>query len=191
MKKFIKDHRFIAGLLSILISVFLVSIVAYGVTTIGTNVTTEGYATSTTGLFTQANIYAGGSATTSLSHYIGGTASTTELFVQGAGHIGGALSIDGTVTANGDVSIIGAATTTLSHYIGGTASTTELFVQGDAHVGGNTTIDGRTTTTDYIYLPMVHFQQGVVTSTAPNEGECFMPDNDLACYADGAWVYAW
>jgi len=39
-------------------------------------------------------------ATTSGSLYIAGTASTTELFVQGDGHIGGNLTVDGDVTGN-------------------------------------------------------------------------------------------
>src|SRR3989338_6057625 len=47
------------------------------------------------------NLNISGNATTTGSHYIAGTASTTQLFVQGAGHIGGNASLDGTLTLLG------------------------------------------------------------------------------------------
>jgi hypothetical protein len=62
---------------------------------------------------------------------------------------------------------------------------------GDAYIAGNVTVNGIATTTDYIYLPTVHFQQGVATSANPNVGECFMPANQLKCYDGTAWQYAW
>ncbi|NQV00925.1 MAG: SUMF1/EgtB/PvdO family nonheme iron enzyme, partial [Parcubacteria group bacterium] len=46
-----------------------------------------------------------GSATTTGSHYIGGTASTTELFVQGLGHFGGNFTVDGNSTTSGSFAI--------------------------------------------------------------------------------------
>ena len=62
MTKFIKGHRFLAGFLSIIISVFLVSVVVYAATTIGTNVNTAGTVTmesaSTTNDFWLGNVIA-------------------------------------------------------------------------------------------------------------------------------------
>ena len=76
--------------------------------------------------------------------------------------------------------------------ITGYATTSAGFnTQSNLHVGGNITFDGMTTSTNYIYLPMVHFEQGATTSTNPNQGECFMPNNDLKCWDGAAWQYAW
>jgi len=40
-------------------------------------------------------------------------------------------------------------------------------------------------------LPNIKFQQSVATSSLPQQGECFMPYNDLTCYDGSAWQYAW
>jgi len=65
--------------------------------------------TSTKGIMITASSSIGadfridGNTTTTGSFYIGGTASTTELFVQDDGHIGGALTVDGSITGAGDI----------------------------------------------------------------------------------------
>ncbi|MCG2809131.1 MAG: hypothetical protein L6275_02205, partial [Candidatus Portnoybacteria bacterium] len=82
------------------------------------NLNITGYASTTAGLFTlgeirtagnltaDGNLLVNGNATTTGSQYIGGTASTTELFVQGAGHIGGNLSVDGTLDILGATTLL-------------------------------------------------------------------------------------
>lgn len=90
MRKFFKNHCLFSALTGIIISVFLVALVAYAATTISTNISTGGTLTVS------------GAATTTKSHYIGGTASTTELFVQGATHLGGNVEFDGIVTSTAE-----------------------------------------------------------------------------------------
>ena len=310
MKKFIKDHRFISGVLSVVTSVFVVSLVAYGATTIGTNIVTTGTSSSTSAtttaylyvgediaeptgwnfsggdlivsglayfhtkattttalavgagtinaldmaggdLYVQDDLEVDGFATSTTGFYsmgvleiggnglIRGKATTTTALAIGAGTInaldmtGGDLyvqddlEVDGFATSTtgfysmgvleigGNGLIRGKATTTTALAIGagtinaldmtggdlyvqddlevdGFATTTSaLNTQGNLHVGGTVTIDGIATTTSHIYLPNVKFQQGAATSSLPQQGECFMPNNDLKCYDGASWQYAW
>ena len=251
MKKFIKDHRFISGVLSVVTSVFVVSLVAYGATTIGTNIVTTGTSSSTSAT-TTAYLYvgediaeptgwnfSGGDLIVSGLAYFHTKATTTTALAVGAGTInaldmaGGDLyvqddlEVDGFATSTtgfysmgvleigGNGLIRGKATTTTALAIGagtinaldmtggdlyvqddlevdGFATTTSaLNTQGNLHVGGTVTIDGIATTTSHIYLPNVKFQQGAATSSLPQQGECFMPNNDLKCYDGASWQYAW
>ena len=160
MKKFIKDHRFLTGLLSVFISVFLVSIVAYGATTIGTNIQTAGTSSSTSATTTDylyvgvditepAGIdFTGGDLIVSGNAYFAAKATSTTAFAVGSGTInnldmaGGDLyvldgaEIDGGLWAD-------SATTTDSLAIGGYASSTgNLNTQGNLHVGGTASVDG-------------------------------------------------
>lgn len=219
MKKFIKDHQFLAGVSSIFICVFLVSIVAYGATTIGTNIETAGTATmesaSTTNDFWLGNVIADdddylymdasgtqymmwddspGQFVFSNNIQITGEASTTEYISIGgdAGNDDDVLHFDAReenltwdntnakFTLSDDLDITGWASTTVS-----------LNTQGTLHAGSNVTIGGMTTTTDYIYLPTIHFEQGIATSANPVVGECFMPNNNLHCWDGAAWQSAW
>ena len=70
----------------------------------------------------------------------GYASSTTGLFTQGDGHIGGNFVTDGTgsfALANLTIDISGNLVTT-----GFASSTTGLFTQGSGHIGGNLTTDG-------------------------------------------------
>ena len=62
MRKIFKKHQFFAGLLSVLVSVFLVSVVTYAATTISANISTAGTVTmesaSTTNDFWLGNVIA-------------------------------------------------------------------------------------------------------------------------------------
>jgi len=130
MEKFIKTHRLLAGSLSIVISVFMVSIVAYGATTIGTNVTTEGYATSTVGLYTQGVLDVGGNG------LIRGKATTTTAFAVGSGTIDHLNMAGGDLYVLDDVEIDGLAT-----------STEGFYSMGVLEIGGNGLVRGKATTT--------------------------------------------
>jgi len=134
MKNFIKDHRFLTGLLSVFISVFLVSIVAYGATTIGDDIET-GIASTTGAVLVGGDvgddddiIYFDASEenltwdntdtkfTLTDDLDITGWASTTsELNTRGTLHVGGAASIDGALT-------IGTSSVSIAKIIGGVCS---------------------------------------------------------------------
>jgi len=130
MRNFIKDHRFLAGLLSIFISVFLVSIVTYAATTIGTNIETAGTATmesaSTTNDFWLGNVIADD------DDYLYFDASGTE-YLMWDNDPG-----DFVISDN-----FQSVTTTDSLAVGGYASSTgNINTQGNLHVGGDASVDG-------------------------------------------------
>ena len=185
MEKFIKTHRLLAGSLSIVISVFMVSIVAYGATTIGTNVTTEGYATSTVGLYTQGVLDVGGNG------LIRGKATTTTAFAVGSGTIdhlnmaGGDLYVQNDAEIDGGL-YVNSATTTDSLVVGGYISTT-----GDISTSGAITSTG-STTASVINMTTIKFTPSA-TPTSDVVGECFIDNNDwqLNCYDGSAWQQAW
>lgn len=172
MRNFIKDHRFLAGLLSIFISVFLVSIVAYAATTIGTNINTAGTVTmesaSTTNDFWLGNVIADdddslffdasstewlmwdddpGEFDLSDDLNIDGGATSTFVWI-GSGGTANNIDMSNDLYVQGDAEIDGSlwvdsATTTDSLAVGGYASSTgNLNTQGNLHVGGNTDVDG-------------------------------------------------
>ncbi|OGZ40384.1 MAG: hypothetical protein A3I88_00985 [Candidatus Portnoybacteria bacterium RIFCSPLOWO2_12_FULL_39_9] len=85
------------------------------------------------------NTYISGAATTTKSMYIGGTASTTELFVQGAGHIGGNLTIDGSATTSKSF-YIGNDLTVNSGRVGIGTTTPNSFLQVVRSSGGTETL---------------------------------------------------
>ncbi|MBU4482459.1 hypothetical protein KKC16_03360, partial [Patescibacteria group bacterium] len=73
--------------------------------TVSANATTSGYlvigTTQPLMNMSAGDLLIGNNATTTGSHYIAGTASTTQLFVQGTGHIGGNTTLDGSLTLLG------------------------------------------------------------------------------------------
>jgi len=112
------------------------------------NLTTTGYASSTTGLFTQANIHAGGNATidgnatTSGAFYI-----TNDLTIAGDASLQKAtstfLSISNDLTVAGESIFTGDITQTGNLDITGYAtSTTGLFTLGEIRTASNLTSDG-------------------------------------------------
>lgn len=129
MKNFIKNHRFLSGLLSILISVFLVGVVAYAATTIGTNIQTAGTASSTSATTTDY-LYVGPDGTEDNIDFTGG-----DLYVTDDVEIDGSLWFD-------------SGTTTDSLYVAGYASSTGGFYsQGTIEIGGDGLVRGKATTT--------------------------------------------
>lgn len=172
MKKFFNAHKIIAAGLTAVVSIFLVTVVVYATTTIGTSIDTGGYASSTSALNTQGSLHVGvnakieNKATTTVAFIVGNSASNPGIDLTG-----------GDIYAQGDIEAGGAATTT-----------TALNTKGTLHVGGTARIEGITTTTAHIYLPLVKFQTGVATSTLPQKGECFMPANKFKCYNGANWI---
>jgi len=154
MKKFIKDHRFLAGLLSIFISVFLVSIVAYGATTIGTNIQTAGTASSTSATTTDylyvgeditepAGIdFTGGDLIVSGAAYFHTKATTTTAFAVGSGTINTLDMAGGDLYVLDDLEVDGLATSTDGFYSMGV-----LEIGGNGLVRGNITVNGYATST--------------------------------------------
>lgn len=172
MKKFLNTHKIITAVLTAVVSMFLVTIVVYATTTIGSNIDTGGYASSTSALNTTGSLHVGvnakieNKATTTVALIVGSSASNPGIDLLG-----------GDIYAQGDIEAGGTATTT-----------TALNTKGTLHVGGTARIDGITTTTAHIYLPLVKFQTGVATSTLPQKGECFMPEDRFKCYNGTHWV---
>lgn len=172
MKQFFNAHKIVAVTLTVMISVFLVSVVVYATTTIGTSIDTGGYASSTSALNTQGSLHVGvdakveNKATTTVALIVGSNASAPKIDLSG-----------GDIYAQGDVEVGGTVTTTAA-----------VNTQGTLHIGGTARIEGITTTTAHIYLPLVKFQTGVATSTNPQKGECFMPDDRFKCYNGANWI---
>ena len=179
--------------MSALFSVFLVSIVVYGATTIGTNIITTGTASSTSAtttdyLYVGHDItepdgwdFSGGDLIVSGAAYFAAKATSTTAFAVGAGTIGSLDMADGDLYVQDDVEI------------GGWASTTSaLNTQGTLNVGGNADIGGITTTSDYIYLPYFKLVPSA-TPTPEVQGQCFMDNSDyqLNCFDGADWHYAW
>lgn len=139
MKKLFKTHQFLAGLLSILISVFLVAVFAYAATTIGTNINTGGTLTvtgdttlstaSTSGDFWLGNV------TADDDDYLYMDASSSEYLmwdeVPGHFEFSDDLVIGGNATTTGNF-IIGASTWT-------NRPTSTLAVIGSFHATGIST----------------------------------------------------
>ena len=193
MDKLSKKQQLLIGFLSALFSVFLVSIVVYGATTIGTNITTTGTASSTSAtttdyLYVGHDItepagwdFSGGDLIVSGAAYFAAKATSTTAFAVGAGTIGSLDMADGDLYVQDDVEI------------GGWASTTSaLNTQGTLNVGGNADIGGITTTSDYIYLPYFKLVPSA-TPTPEVQGQCFMDNSDyqLNCFDGADWHYAW
>ncbi|MBU1071425.1 hypothetical protein KKG65_03385, partial [Patescibacteria group bacterium] len=95
------------------------------------------------------NLQINGNATSTGSFYITGTATTTELFVQGAGHIGGLFSVDGAstflsdITQTGNLNITGYASTTAGLFtLGEIRTASNLTSDGNFLVNGNATTTG-------------------------------------------------
>jgi len=193
MDKLSKKQQLLIGFLSALFSVFLVSIVVYGATTIGTNIITTGTASSTSAtttdyLYVGHDItepdgwdFSGGDLIVSGAAYFAAKATSTTAFAVGAGTIGSLDMADGDLYVQDDVEI------------GGWASTTSaLNTQGTLNVGGNADIGGITTTSDYIYLPYFKLVPSA-TPTPEVQGQCFMDNSDyqLNCFDGADWHYAW
>ncbi len=139
-----------------------------------------------------------GSATTTGSHYIRGTASTTQLFVQGTGHIGGIFSVDGAstflsdITQTGNLSITGYASTTAGLFTLGEIRTASnltsdgnLLINGNAtttgshYIGKDLTVDGQCVTGDSL-LPIVILSQQ--TKDLNEIDSSVIPQNDNIQY---------
>ena len=193
MDKLSKKQQLLIGFLSALFSVFLVSIVAYGAITIGTNIITTGTASSTSAtttdyLYVGHDItepagwdFSGGDLIVSGAAYFAAKATSTTAFAVGAGTIGSLDMTGGDLYVQDDVEI------------GGWASTTSaLNTQGTLNVGGNADIGGITTTSDYIYLPYFKLVPSA-TPTPEVQGQCFMDNSDyqLNCFDGADWHYAW
>jgi len=102
------------------------------------NMTTLGYASSTTGLFTQGNLYAGGNATTSGSHYIGNDLTVMSGNV-GIGTTTPGTWLGGTLTVEGTGNILRASGGTEQLFTVGTTTDTDIFVvnsNGNVYVNG-------------------------------------------------------
>lgn len=147
MNNFFKKHHFSASLLSIIISVFLVSLTAYGATTIGTNITTGGTldVTGNTAL-TQASTTLDfwlGNLVADDDDYLYMDASSSEWIMwddsPGEFDVSDDLNVGGVVTSTG--SWVGA---------GGNATnvnmTNDLFVQDSVEIDGGLWADSATTT---------------------------------------------
>lgn len=81
----------------------------------------------------------------------------------------GSTDVDG-IGTNGDVFTI-------------TQGTDDVIFNGGIEIGDNST------TTGHAFLSKIKFEQGATTSTSPQDGECFMPKNQLKCYYGGSWIY--
>ena len=133
MKNFIKSHRFLSGLLSVFISVFLVSVVAYAATTIGTNIETAG-----TGTFE--------SASTSNDFWLGNLIADDDdsLYFDASGTEYLMWDNDpGQFVFSNDLKITGVTTSSLAFWAGdgGTVDNInmtggDLYVQNDAEIDG-------------------------------------------------------
>jgi exopolysaccharide biosynthesis protein len=193
MDKLSKKQQLLIGFLSALFSIFLVGIVVYGATTIGTNITTTGTASSTSAT-TTAYLYvgqdvtepagwdfSGGDLIVSGAAYFAAKATSSMAFAVGAGTINSLDMADGDLYVQDDVEVDGWASTTSA-----------LNTQGTLNVGGNAKIGGMTTTSDYIYLPLIKFNPSA-TPTPEVRGQCFMDNSDyqLNCFDGSAWKYLW
>jgi len=151
MIKIFKKHQFFAGLLSVLVSVFLISVVTYAATTIGTNIETAG-----TGTFE--------SASTSNDFWLGNVIADDDdsLFFDASSSEWIAWDeLPGEFDISDDLNIGGKATST-GLWVGaaGTANnvdmTNDLYVQDDVEVDGafygNWASSTSATTTDYLYV---------------------------------------
>ncbi|MBU1137048.1 hypothetical protein KKD72_01625 [Patescibacteria group bacterium] len=193
MDKLSKKQQLLAGFLSVLFSVFLVSIVVYGATTIGTNITTTGTASSTSAtttdyLYVGQDVtepagwdFSGGDLIVSGAAYFATKATSSTAFAVGAGTINYLDMAGGDLYVQGDAEIDGTASTTSA-----------LNTQGTLNVGGNAKIGGMTTTSDYIYMPYFKLIPSA-TPTPEVQGQCFMDNSDyqLNCFDGSAWHYAW
>ena len=148
MTKFIKGHRFLAGFLSIIISVFLVSVVVYAATTIGTNVNTAGTVTmesaSTTNDFWLGNVIADD------DDYLYMDASSSQYMMWD--------DDPGQFAFSNDLKVTGITTSTLAFWAGtgGTVDNLnmtggDLYVQDDVEIDGSLWFDSATTT-DSLYI---------------------------------------
>ena len=184
MKKFIKSHRLLTGLLSILISVFLVSIVAYASTTIGTNINTGGTldvtglatfdhatttsATTTAYLYVGEDItepagwdFSGGDLIVSGLAYFHTKATTTTAFAVGAGTIDHLDMAGGDLYVLDDVEIDGLAT-----------STEGFYSMGTLQIGGDGLIRGKATTTTAFAVGA-----GTIGSLDMDDGDLYVQDD--------------
>ena len=141
-----KKQQLLTGFLSVCFSVFLVMIVVYGSTTIGTNITTTGTASSTSATTTDYMYvghditepagwdFSGGDFIVSGAAYFGTKATSATAFAVGAGTINYLDMSGGDLYVQGDAEIDGTASTTSA-----------LNTQGTLHVGGNAAVEGTLT----------------------------------------------
>lgn len=206
IKSYLKIKNIVSVFLGVTISVLLIISIAYGVTTISTNITTDGNLSVSGNATTSGSLVVGtsswGAPTSTLNligslHVTGISTSSDALWIGSGGTVNNINMLGGDLYAQGDAEIDGglwvnSATTTDSLAIGGYASSTgNLNTQSNLHVGGAVTIDGITTSTSHIYLPRIKFEQSAATSTNPETGECFMPNDSFKCWDGSAWQDAW
>ena len=139
MKNIIEKHRILASCLSVIISVFLVSIAVYAATTIGTNINTGG-TLDVTGVATLSTASTSGSfwlgnVTADDDDYLYFDASGTEYMMWD--------DSPGEFDFSDDVNITGQSTSSISIWVGsgGTATNInmaggDLYVQNDAEIDG-------------------------------------------------------
>ncbi len=153
MRKLLKAHQLLSGVLSVLISVFLVTVAVYAATTIGTNINTAGTVTmesaSTTNDFWLGNVIADD------DDYLYFDASGTEYIMWD--------DSPGEFDFSDDLNITGVTTSSLAFWAGagGTVNNInmtggDLYVQNDAEIDGilwgNWATTTSATTTDYLYV---------------------------------------
>ena len=127
MKNLLKNHRFLAGFFSVVISVFLVGVVVYGATTIGTNINTGGTVTmesaSSTNDFWLGNVIADD------DDYLYMDASGSQYLMwddnPGLFQLSSGLKIIGNATTTGNM-LVGTASW------GGSSATSTFIVSGSA-----------------------------------------------------------
>jgi len=153
MRKILKAHQLLTSILSVVLSVFLVSIAVYAATTISTNINTAGTVTmesaSTTNDFWLGNVIADD------DDYLYFDASSSEYMMWD--------DTPGEFDFSDDLNITGVTTSTLAFWAGtgGTVNNInvtggDLYVQNDAEIDGTLYSNWASTTsatsTDYIYI---------------------------------------
>jgi len=188
MKKILKTHQLLSGVLSVVLSVFLVSVAVYAATTIGTNINTAGTATmesaSTTNDFWLGNVIADDDDSLFFD------ASGTEWLMWD--------NAPGEFDFSDDLTVVGVTSSTFGFWAGtgGTLNNVDmtggdLYVQDDVEVDGEIFSTG-STTASIINMTSIKFTPSA-TPTSLVTGECFVDSNDnqLNCYDGSNWRYAW
>jgi len=196
MRKFFRNEYFPIALSSIVASVFLVTLVASGGTTISANIQTDGTASSTSAtttnyLYVGENItelqgwdFSGGDLIVSGAAHFAAKATSTTAFAVGAGTINYLDMTGGDLYVQGDAEIDGTASTTSA-----------LNTQGTLNVGGTAKIGGVVTTTgEYFYMTALKLAPSA-TPTPAVAGKCFVnttaADAEIKCHNGTDWQELW